>query len=908
MKLFLQITYLLRSSTRAFSTNGQTLNRVATVMAEQVIDNNIFKAVRLPNTFRPIHYDLLLKPDLKNFTFDGEVTIKYENGNPKDDIVLHASELEILSGCSCDSSSCDVSRTKHLLQKVTYSPDTETATLSFKDGPLASGVLNLKFKGVLNDKMKGFYKTTFKVGDKTVHAATSKFEPTFARRALPCWDEPAVKATFTVTLVYDDLVEAGDEKIKNVALSNMPIESTKVNEQNSNEITVTFQKSPKMSTYLLAFIVGPFSYIEGTDGKRPVRVYTTPDKIEQGRYALDVAIKSLTFYEKYFDVDYPLPKMDLIAIPDFVSGAMENWGLVTYRETALLVDPINTSTSQKQYVALVVAHELSHMWFGNLVTMEWWTHLWLNEGFATFMEFLCIDHIFPEYEVWPQFVTDYYGRAMELDSLHNSHPIEVSVEKTSEISNIFDAISYSKGSSVIRMLYNYIGDEAFRKGMESYLKKFAYQNTVTADLWDALEASSKKPVRQLMSGWTLQTGYPWISVSSKTDGNGTQLSLTQSKFASDGKLLPDEVNISWMIPVSATTKNGTNELCVMNKKTCDIAVPNLGDSYIKLNSGTIGLYRCAYSDDLTNKLLPSIIDKSLPPMDRLGLVSDFFYLCQAGKKTTVDLLKFMNALKGETNYNVWSTIDLTIGRLNLLLSNTDFQDKFHTYGRNLYQEIFASLGWTPKSGESGTASMNRAQIVNRLVVMGEPSVVEEARRKFKAHLEKTDSIPADLRSAVYKAISIYGDDVEFDNLFKLHKQTDLAQEKDRIARSLGFAKDLARTQRVIDFALSDEIRLQDKIFVIVPIGMTHPRVAFKLLQDNKEYFKKKYESGNLMSLLIKHSTSYFANEEMAQEVAKFFQENQFPGSERIVQQSLETIRLNANWLNRDSSELKKFLS
>lgn len=340
-------------------------------------------------------------------------------------------------------------------KSISYSTEKELSFLEFDDISPQNASLYLEFKGELNDKMKGFYRSKYFKPDGTEQfAAVTQFEATDARRCFPCWDEPALKATFDITLKVPKNL---------IALSNMPIKDQKTLDNDLEEIS--FKKTPKMSTYLVAVVVGEFDYVEDVtrDGVI-VRVYTPLGKKEQGRFALKVATKVLPYYNDYFKISYPLPKMDLIAIADFSAGAMENWGLVTYRETFVLVDPDNTSLIRKQSIALTVGHEIAHQWFGNLVTMEWWTYLWLNEGYASFVEFLCVNHIFPEYDIWTQFVTDMHTRALELDTLQNSHPIEVEVHHPAEIDEIFDEISYNKGASVIRMLHNYLGDEIFRKG------------------------------------------------------------------------------------------------------------------------------------------------------------------------------------------------------------------------------------------------------------------------------------------------------------------------------------------------------------------------------------------------------------------------------------------------------------
>lgn len=878
-------------------------------MAKQVHDDSKFTGVRLPCNIKPVHYDLRLKPNFDDFTFTGKVAISYQlaaDTESLQSVVLHANHLKITEGHARPRGEADNS-TGNQLTTVTYSKATETATLEFSDGLEASGVIDLAFSGELNDKMKGFYRTKFSVGDATVYAATTQFEPCDARRAFPCWDEPALKATFTVTLVFGKYITTGDQRLERIALSNMP-EVSRTGQD--NEVEVKFDKSPVMSTYLLAFIVGPFEALEGGDTKRPIRVYTTPGKKEQGQFSLEVASKALAYYEDYFGVGYPLPKMDLIAIPDFLSGAMENWGLVTYRENALLVDPNNSSTDTKQNVALVVAHELAHQWFGNLVTMEWWTHLWLNEGFATFMEFLCVDHIFPEFDIWSQFLIQCYSPALSLDSLNNSHPIEVPVKHPSEIDEIFDAISYQKGASVIRMLYTYIGDDNFRIGMKDYLNKFAYKNAATEDLWDSLEAASSKPVRKLMSGWTAQKGFPWLSVGFAQDGDKVKLTLTQNKFAADGQVVPEESSMRWMIPVSAMTGSKSadlSSLCLLDGDSSEVTVEGLGDSWIKLNPGTIGLYRVAYPEELTERLWSAISNGSMPPTDRLGLQNDFYALCQAGKVSAVQLFKLLQSLRTEDVFIVWVSIDGCLGRLSTLLSNTDYVEKFRAFGRSLMSDIFKKLTWVSKEGEKHTDAMTREMVINRLVTFGDESVVEEAKQLFKKHVDKTSIIPADIRAPVYRAVSLYGDDAAFESLFNIYKTADSVEERSRTGRALGYTKDSARLDRIVEFVLSDEVRNQDKIYFIVAIGASSPQVAWKMLQDNKDYFRKTYETSHLMTYIVKFSTENFTTEEKAQEIEEFFKENKFPGAERTIQQSVEKVRLNASWLARDGEAIKKFL-
>lgn len=866
-------------------------------MAEQVQDNQAFTGVRLPTNIRPKHYDISLKPDLDKFTFEGKVDISYSCSDKTNKIVLNTADSVINSG--------SIEPAGIQLVKVTYSEKSETATLEFKDVIPQEGCIRLNYNGNLNNQMKGFYRTVMKIDEHSVNAACTQFEPTDARYCFPCWDEPAIKATFSITLTVPKTVKVGDKDVECLALSNMPEIARK---DCGDLVEVKFDKSPIMSTYLLACVVGPYECIETINKGRPMRVYTSLGKKEQGRYALDVLDKCLTYYEDYFKIDYPLPKMDMIAIPDFASGAMENWGLVTYRETSLLLDPNNTSTSVKQNIAITVTHELAHQWFGNLVTMEWWTHLWLNEGFASFIEYLSVDNIFPEYDIWTQFVNMAYGGAMNLDALHSSHPIEVPVNHPSEVNEIFDNISYNKGSAVIRMLYEYIGDASFRKGMHEYLSKYAYKNAKTEDLWDSLEAASGKPVRKLMSCWTSQKGYPWLSVATTTEGGQRKMKLTQEKFTADGTLPDGDANLGWIIPISyiSSDKPNGSEVVLMEGKTMEIPIP--ADGWVKLNPGTVGLYRVSYPDDMMQKLMPAIADGTLSATDRLGVESDYSALCQAGKVNSAQLLELIYAYKKETNYSCWSSINSSIANLNLILRGTDLVTNFHAFGRDLFSAIYQMVSWNPKPNEGHTDALTRALVIDRLVSFGEQSVIAEATNKFNGHIKSETTIPADLRGACYKAIAMYGNDADFDNLLAIYDKTDMSEEKNRVLRAIGFAREEKRLDRVVKFVMSDAVRYQSKIYSFGSLGASNPAVAWKLLKDHKDELRHGLGNGFMIRFVVEYCTEFHMSEERAQEIEQFFKENPFPGTERAVQQSLETIRTNINWLKRDREVIGQFLS
>jgi len=439
----------------------------------------------------PVNYVLEFEPIFKNFTFIGKEIITVECKDSVNTIIMHCAEIKIKS---CRVINNDV------MQKAVTKTDAnkEELVITIKNKIKGCAFIEIEFTGDLNDRLLGFYRSQYKQNGKTKYLATTQFEAADARRAFPCWDEPEAKATFEISIIAEN---------KFTAISNMPIMSKK---RLKNKTLYKFAKTPIMSTYLIYLGVGEFEYLTGKIGKVQVRVITTKGNKSKGKYSLELGKKLLSSYEKYFGIQYPLPKLDLIAIPDFAAGAMENWGAITFRETILLYDPKTSSTRTKQYIAEVISHEIAHQWFGNLVTMKWWNDLWLNESFATFMATKFVDKFYPEWDLWNQFVDDAMNNAMALDSLKNTHPIDVKVNSTSEIREIFDAISYDKGGCVLRMLEHYVGESNFQKGLKKYLAGFKYKNAEGKDLWDAIGKISKMPVRSMVQTWLKQPGFPVV--------------------------------------------------------------------------------------------------------------------------------------------------------------------------------------------------------------------------------------------------------------------------------------------------------------------------------------------------------------------------------------------------------------
>ncbi|KAJ4709017.1 Aminopeptidase [Melia azedarach] len=855
---------------------------------------------RLPKFAVPKRYDIRLKPDLITCRFAGSVAIDVDVVDHTQFIVLNAAELSIDNGSI--SFTCKASSKEFKPTEVDLVEDDEILVLEFPEIlPKGMGVLAIGFEGVLNDKMKGFYRSSYEHNGEKKNMAVTQFEPADARRCFPCWDEPVCKATFKITL---------DVPSELVALSNMPVIEEKLDGPLK---TVSYQESPVMSTYLVAVVIGLFDYVEDhtSDGIK-VRVYCQVGKSNQGKFALNVAVKTLELYKVYFAVPYALPKLDMIAIPDFAAGAMENYGLVTYRETALLYDDQHSAAANKQRVTTVVAHELAHQWFGNLVTMEWWTHLWLNEGFATWVSYLAADSLFPEWKIWTQFL-DETTEGLRLDGLSESHPIEVEINHAGEIDEIFDAISYRKGASVIRMLQSFLGAECFQRSLASYIKKYACSNAKTEDLWAALEEGSGEPVNNIMNSWTKQKGYPVISVKIR----GQKLEFEQSQFLSSGSSGDGQ----WIVPITLCCGSydvRKNFLLQTKSEAFDIkeflgcSICKEGDSaacaWIKVNVNQTGFYRVKYDEDLAARLRFAIEKKLLSETDRFGILDDSFALCMARQQSLTSLLTLMGSLREETDYTVLSnliSISYKVGRI-ATDATPELVDYIKQFFISLFQNSAEKLGWEPKKGESHLDAMLRGEVLTALALFGHDETLNEACKRFNAFLadRTTPLLPPDTRKAAYVAVMqrvSSSDRSGFESLLRVYRETDLSQEKTRILSSLASCPDVSIVQDVLNFLLTPEVRSQDVVHGLA-VSREGRETAWKWLKANWDHISKTWGSGFLITRFVSSIVSPFASFEKAEEVEEFFASRTKPSIARTLRQSIERVIINAKWVQSVQAE------
>lgn len=855
----------------------------------------------LPENVKPSRYDLTLAPDLVGFTFSGSESIQIQILEPTPEIVLNCAEIEIQS-CVLTIGSERQTPTETVFNE-------KAETVAFKFGAaIAPGQakLNIEFTGELNDRLLGFYRSLYtdSHGNEKYLAAT-QFESTDARRSFPCWDEPAIKAAFEVTLIIPSELKA---------ISNMEIVSE--TDEGNGKTRLRFAETPVMSTYLLVFIVGDLACVEDTtpDGTL-MRVWATRGNEDKGRFALETSIDLLAYFNDYFGIPYPLSKLDHLAIPDFAAGAMENWGAITYRETALLVDPENSSAGTREVVAAIISHEMAHQWFGDLVTMAWWDDLWLNESFASWMGDKAVDALHPEWDMWTQFLTNDTMSALSLDGLQNSHPIEQEVNNPDEIGQLFDAISYSKGASILRMLEQFLGADAFQKGLQIYLNRHSHGNARTRDLWNALGEASGQPVADIMDTWTNQTGYPFLDAEIKRDDSGIEVSLSQSRFLYENVLGGGQPSDqTWKVPISIRTASDAEPVRSLMEDTTETvklkpASHGSNDEWIKVNPGQTAFFRVRYSADELEKLTAPIRSLSLPAADRLGIQADAYALTKAGHIPVTHFLTVAEAYQNETDASVCGDLAFNLNALDNLLADEDFYPRFQAFARSIFAPIGRQIGWDARPGESHRDSLLRSTVLAELGHFEDGDTLAEAQRRFQGYTDDPSSLDPDMRAVVFEMAAQRGNRQTYDLMWDLEKAADLHEEKIRFLTALSNFQQGDLLQETLERTLGSDVRSQDTIRIVVTVANNrHGRdLAWEFIKTNWDEFNRRYGDGGFAFMRLVGMTSLFTTEEKRQEVEKFFADHPAPAAERTISQSLERMKLNISWADQNRDELAKWL-
>lgn len=879
--------------------------------------------VRLPEHVVPLHYHLLVHPNLTTQTFTGTAAIDLTITRQTSAVILHSKRLHV-AWAAIGAQEARVLEQQALEQVALLAAE-----------PLRAGhnyTVTIQYTANLSNSFHGFYKSTYRTqeGELRVLAATH-FEPTFARTAFPCFDEPAFKARFSVKIRREP---------KHLALSNMPLVKT-VN-INSWLVEDHFDTSVKMSTYLVAFIVSDFKSISKISSHGVnISVYTVPEKIHQADYALDAAVKLLDFYEDYFSISYPLPKQDLAAIPDFQSGAMENWGLTTYRESALLYDPDKSSASSRLWITMLIAHELAHQWFGNLVTMEWWNDLWLNEGFAKFMEFVSVNITHPELKVEDYFLSNCFD-AMEVDALNSSHPVSTPVEDPAQILEMFDDVSYVKGSCILNMLKDYLTDDVFKAGLVQYLQKYSYQNTKNEDLWNSMtnicptvgtdkseqqgdgfcrrnqQSSSNAhwtkgetlDVRAMMNTWTLQKGFPLVTVTVR----GKNVHLQQEHYMK-GTDSHSSTGYLWHIPLTyITSKADTVQRFLMTTKTDVIILPEEVE-WIKFNVYTNGYYIVHYEDDGWDHLINLLKENhtAISNNDRASLINNIFQLVRIKKIPISKALDLTLYLKWETQIMPVLQGMNELVPIYKLMEKQDMDDtekQLKEYIVNLFKDLIDKQLWS----DDGSVSerMLRQSLLLFACVRRYQPCVDKAEEYFLKWQKSngTLSLPADVKTAVYAVGAQTSEGWDF--LLSKYRQHSFSIDKSKIELALSFTRNNDKLQWLLDQGLrGDIIKTQDLPHIIVYVARNPSgyQLAWRFLKENWEKLVEKFELGSSsIATIVTGVTNQYSTRLQLAQVKEFFSSLEEKSAQlRCIQQAIETIEDNIQWMDKNFNDIKTWL-
>uniref|UniRef100_A0A5F8AG53 Aminopeptidase n=1 Tax=Macaca mulatta TaxID=9544 RepID=A0A5F8AG53_MACMU len=851
-------------------------------------DSGQWKNFRLPDFINPVHYDLHVKPLLEEDTYTGTVSISINLSAPTRYLWLHLRETRITrlpelkrpSGNQVQVRRCF----EYKKQEYVVVEAEEELTPSSGDSLY---LLTMEFAGWLNGSLVGFYRTTYTENGQVKSIAATDHEPTDARKSFPCFDEPNKKATYTISITHPKEYEA---------LSNMPVAKEESVDDKWNR--TTFEKSVPMSTYLVCFAVHQFHSVKRiSNSGKPLTIYVQPEQKHTAEYAANITKSVFDYFEEYFAMNYSLPKLDKIAIPDFGTGAMENWGLITYRETNLLYDPEESASSNQQRVATVVAHELVHQWFGNIVTMDWWEDLWLNEGFASFFEFLGVNHAETDWQMRDQMLLEDVLPVQEDDSLMSSHPIVVTVTTPDEITSVFDGISYSKGASILRMLEDWIKPENFQKGCQMYLEKYQFKNAKTSDFWAALEEASRLPVKEVMDTWTRQMGYPVLNV------NGGK-NITQKRFLLDSRANPSQppsdLGYTWNIPVKWTEDNITSSVLFNRSEkegiTLNSSNPS-GNALLKINPDHIGFYRVNYEvatwDSIAAEL--SLNHKTFSSADRASLIDDAFALARSQLLDYKVALNLTMYLKKEENFLPWQRVISAVTYIiSMFEDDKELYPMIEEYFQGQVKPIADSLGWND-AGDHVTPFLR-------------VRVLAKWDRKVITHIF---ILPVNLRLLVYRyGMQNSGNEISWNYTLEQYQKTSLAQEKEKLLYGLASVKNVTLLSRYLDLLKDTNlIKTQDVFTVIRYISYNSygKNMAWNWIQLNWDYLVNRFTLNNRNLGRIVTIAEPFNTELQLWQMESFFAKYPQAGAgEKPREQVLETVKNNIEWLKQHRNTIREW--
>ncbi|MEE6458841.1 hypothetical protein FKM82_000445 [Ascaphus truei] len=855
---------------------------------------------RLPDTIIPVQYDIVLHPNLSTLAFTGVVQITLNITQDSKNIILHSSGLQIMKASVTAAGGSP--KKVEVLEYPTFEEIAVVLPEMLMKGQQC--VLNIEYSSNFSDSYYGFYKISYKDEGTARWLSATQFEPLAARKAFPCFDEPAFKATFQIKIKRDD---------KHISLSNMP--QTKTTPTSDGLLQDEFAVSKKMSTYLVAFVVADMKSVSTKANNTQVSVYALPQKINQTQYALDATVKLLGFYSKYFDIEYALSKLDLVAIPDFQAGAMENWGLITFRETALLNNKDTSSILDNQIITAVIAHELAHQWFGNLVTMEWWNDLWLNEGFATYMEYFALRSTFPELNADDDFLNQRF-KAMQKDSLNTSHPISTDVQSPEQIEEMFDDLSYIKGASILLMIKTFLSEDVFQHSIVTYLKDHEYGSTKSDDLWDSMNlfTGGTLDVKNLMKTWTLQAGYPLVTVVKK----GTEVYLSQERFlrTTCPKNVTTNSSTVWHVPLTYIT-NSCNDFTCGHVFLLDQVKGKINltseELWVKFNVDMTGYYIVDYGDDGWDALIGQLHkDHSvLHSSDRANLIHDIFMLAGVGKVPLKKAFYLIDYLVNETNT---APIKEALHHFNLIHGILDKRGLQLLAGRlkhhalELLRTLINNQNWT----DEGILSERelRSTLLNFACSHGFQNCTAKASELFNKWKSDNISLPTDVMKIVFKVGAQTAEG--WDYLLNLYESSLFEAEKSKILEALASTDDARKLIWLMQRSLQGSlIRAQELPHIISTVTKSVPGylLAWDFVKQNWDKITQKFLPGSFpIQSMVSRTTFQFSTEAYLNEVSTFFKSTKGRSGEMwCVKEAIETIKLNIQWVEMNLESLQDWL-
>lgn len=833
---------------------------------------------RLPRNVVPTHYDLELSPDLESFTFDGRVTVAVEVREPTTSIVLNSAEIEI-----------DKATIGEVEAEVTYDEEYERVTLDFSS-ELETGDASLviEYRGIINDQLRGLYRSTFTDHDGVEHTiATSQCQATDARRILPSWDEPDLKATFktTMTVPTDLAVFTNTAEVSR-------------SEVDGGLVRVDFAPTIKMSTYLLAFVVGAFEATESVEVRgTPIRIIVPKGNVHLTDVAMENAIFAFEYLTDYYGIPYPGDKLDHIGVPDFAAGAMENIGLITYRDAYLVIDKDKASHGELQNSIDVIGHETAHMWFGDMVTMKWWEGAWLNEAFASFMDIKTTAAKHPEWKRWLTFANTEVPWAMATDQLASTRPIEFEVNSPAEVDAMFDAITYGKGSAVLRMMELFMGEENFRVGVGNYLRKHAFANTVTSDLWEGLDGASEWPIGQIMDTWVYQRGFPQIDVTEVGQG----VKLSQRRFFA----IPDESDTTiWSVPIALRgVVNGEPFLEKVLLTEDESVVPIEGDIELLVANAGSGFYRTRYSDELFAKLLGHLT--ALDELERYQLVADTWSMVKSGQLPSSSFLDLVGAFGNETEQQIWSIITGGLAALDHHAVTEEARPAFQAFVSKLVGPALDRLGWEADPSEPDLDRKLRGGLIAVMGNIADDQTVIERARRVVTELLDDQPVDPEIATASLGVFAHHGDEEAYETLWNAYQEAKLPAIKVRYLRAMAGIPTNEMVRRSVQKIISGDIRSQDGFWVFGALlagkGGSH---AWEEARSNWDDLYACMPG--MTKRRVVEGIPALSKPETAADVKAFFAETPLPEAASALEQNLEQLDANVKLRERESETIESY--